>query len=313
MNLSNLPYQAAIPVFKDDGERWTVGWNVFKDGIKVYYQSFFKLGGAPSKGRLASSGDYFGASSAVELTATGTTAVTAKVPAYPWLTCSAIPILTKFDLAITRGEITSNPASLSPQIAKTTTFINESPESVPYNPAVTYTYKESQKTTITDAHTYEAGIALEWKGEVNWFVAKSSLTVKLNFKYGYEHSTTTEDSTEKSFELTENVSVIVPPGETRYVSLILYGDVGATASVAIDYRLSGAINGERCTGAYLSQLVSARPGGTVLEKGDYYVLYRETGSIHASVVAETKIVVTAGLNGSDVEAILAEANKKPKD
>ena len=53
---------------------------------------------------------------------------------------------------------------------------------------------------------------------------------------------------------------------SKYVSIILNGDANASATVRLDYRLSGMINGKRCTGAYLSQLVASRPGGTAFHR-----------------------------------------------
>ncbi len=97
--VSSLPYQFTRSVYKKNNEEWTVGFNLYQNGDKLEYQSFFYLGNPPSKEYITNKGDFDGAGPVGRLNEGNANSV-ARVPKYNWLTCSIKPMDIDFSLEV---------------------------------------------------------------------------------------------------------------------------------------------------------------------------------------------------------------------
>jgi hypothetical protein len=293
ITLTQLPVQAYKAVYKTSGEKWSVGFNVFTEGVDTLYQAFFWLGDPPGQGRLQSKGKFQCAGAAVTLDMQNLQPATSAVPEYPWLNVTVSPTDYHFALTVVDGQVTPNPTVTAPQIAKSTTYTNTDPVTVTYTPVVTYEYDQVAQTSVTDTNAFEAGIKVTWGGEVGWFVDKATFQVAINFKYDYTHSTTSTSADTEKYIFSEQLSIPVEPNQSVTVSLILYTDLNATANVNLDMMLTGTANGQPLPGDYLSQVVQAQ-GGTVLNTGASSCTYQIQGTVQANVVSDSIIQTSPG-------------------
>ncbi len=293
ITLSQLPVQAYKAVYKTSGEKWSVGFNVFTEGVDTLYQAFFWLGDPPGQGRLQSKGKFQCAGDAITLDMQNLQPATADVPKYPWLNVTVSPTAYHFALTVVSGQVTPNPTVTTPQIAKTTTYTNTEPVTVKYTPDVTYEYDQIAQTSVTDTNAFEAGIAVTWGGQVGWFADKATFQVAINFKYDSTHSTTSTSSDTQKYMFSDKLDIPVEPDQSVTVSLILYTDLNATANINLDMMLTGTANGQSLPGDYLSKVVQAQ-GGTVLNTDAASCTYQIQGTVQANVVADSIIQTSPG-------------------
>jgi hypothetical protein len=166
-------------------------------------------------------------------------------------------------------------------------------EPISYSPKVTYSCEQKAETTVTDTHTFQAGLDIEWEGEVGMFVASSKLTIGVSLDYETSHETTSMKSTTTTFTIEEPVSLTVNPGATKYISVVLLAADNAKAEVTLDLGLRGTMYNEALSGDFLEELVLARDAKSeILSKGASEVTYRITGTVRANAVSSGEVIVS---------------------
>ncbi len=303
---AKCPGQFSQKLIHNTTEQWYVGVNVFAEKGQVYYQSFFWKGAAdpntagstvpPATQRLATNeGQWQFAGNVVPLDVSGqgTAVSTVSLPKYPWLTCTAAPAFASFTHVISDGQITPNMANPQPQIASSSKYNNDTKDEVTYTPNVTYSFAQEISHSVTDTHGTEYGVEAGWQGEVGWFVAKSKFSLKVSFKYSSSQSTTDSTTQTSSYDVSESATVVVAPGKSKYVSIVIWADQNATADMRLDMTFSGKINGTPLSGAYLKSLAQAMDPASVFGTvGDTSVVYVLVGQVKAAVASQSEVTVT---------------------
>lgn len=290
IDINNVPFQFSVPTYKNNKEKWSIGFNVFKEGDVTKYQPFFWLGDPPNSGRITNVKKFQRYGDVKDVNSSDETSV--NIPVYPWLNCTVKTLKTNFSLEIIKGDIKAKDATETPQIAKKTEFHNDQDKEIVYTPTVEYTYEQTAETSITDTHSFSAGLSLNWEGEVGWFVTGSKFSVGLNLEYTYSHTTTATSTATEDYKIEETLNITVNPKETVYLNLILYSCENAKADVSLDFKLSGSINGKALKGDYLKALVNEMSATDIKEINDQDIVYTVKGETTAAVVSKSEIKVS---------------------
>ncbi|HEY0735742.1 MAG TPA: ETX/MTX2 family pore-forming toxin [Herpetosiphonaceae bacterium] len=294
LNTQELPAQFSKTIYKtNSNESWSIGFNLFQDGTDVWYQPFFWLESTPQAGRLTSSGKFQQAGTPCPLERDHPQLASVDIPTYSWLQCQVQPLFYTFALSIASGSVIPNTAMPTPQIAKTSTIQNTGSEPVTYTPEITYEYQEQAEASVTDTHSFQVGTKISYSSKVNWFGSGGEFKLELSFQYGYTYSTAATSTKSHHYTVSEKLVVTLQPGETKYISVIIDADEHATANVALDFQLSGTMNGEALPATFLQQVAEAVSNGTqVTVLSSTTVGYTITGTVQANVAAGSNIVVT---------------------
>jgi hypothetical protein len=315
--LDKLPFLFVETAHKNNGEKWSVGFNLYEEGGKYFYQSFFFKDNPPAAttGPIENGNDWHKVGG---LCTVGTDEESqAKIPRYSWLTCTTQPVDCSFDLVLGEGQVQIDPANPVIRIAKETKFQNDSADPVTYTPTVTYDYMEKLVTSVTDSHSFAVGGKIKWGTSIGWFGTGTKLEVEVSLEYGMTHETTSTTETSSNYGIEEQLTLEIKPYSTKYVSVLLSTDDDATAQVLLDVVLSGTMNGERLSGDYLERVVLAMDDKSqILAVGADQVSYRIIGAVEANVVASSDILTSdtpLGIVGqvlppAEAEVLLAAAS-----
>ncbi len=302
VDMDKLPFQFPIVNFTTHSppRRHVYGFNVFKEGVNVRYQAFMWKGedGLPPAERLTEDSGKCDVGSVPNLDPDAPTESAVDSAAWPSLYSHVQPIFSSFPLELFSSSLDTNPLLLTPEMAKTTQFTNsESSRVVSYQPSVTYTYSNTASTSVTDEHTFEIG--REVAGHWSWVTGISEfqnvtfgVDIALNYTNSTTHSATSTWEETFEYSIAENLQFDLDPGTNAYVSLLLSADRNAMATLTLNLRIEGSVNGTPLTGEYLKALAEAQGPTVEYSIGDDFFVYQLSSEVQANLVSNTLINVS---------------------
>ena len=247
--------------------RWYVGGNVFLVGDDIQYQSFIWYDGGgsgtpPPMGKLTTNTNQFASTPQTldRIKRSGEQAMlTQTMFDSPW-SCNVFPVPISFEFEITSATITSQPVTLSPQVAAQGTFSNVGLNvPVTYSPTVNYTY--TQTATATSSWTFtgevDANASFTSTAKLGAGIAgdETSWTVGITIKFTASHTGTTAEATADAYSFSNGLQFTLQPNQQLGYSLTLQVDENATVSYTLGMQVMGKVWGIPLAGAYLAQVV----------------------------------------------------------
>ncbi len=304
-DIAELPAQFILTIRKkpkhpqdptDQGEEWTAGVNILKEGDGIVYQSFLVLGGAPDVARLGSH-KYDGAGQVFSLDTKNVASATvsdAQVPHYTWLHCAVKPVQVDMQLNITNGSIVPmaiSPKDITPAMQASKHFTNNTPTPVTYTPGLICEYAESMESSVTDSHSFSTGVTLNWTNSVDWGIGESEFSVELSFNYEESQSTTASCSKSKVFTVSDEAEITVEPGEEITYTATVFATNNAKANISLDFSLSGKLDGTPLSGDYLAAVANAMSATDITQTGPNSITYTVKSTLNANVATRSDIQV----------------------
>jgi Clostridium epsilon toxin ETX/Bacillus mosquitocidal toxin MTX2 len=281
---------------RDQGEEWTAGVNILKEGKGIVYQSFLVLGGEPRKERLGSH-KYEGVGQVFSLdtiSVANAPVSEAVVPAATWLQCAVKPVQVDMQLKIVNGSIAPhaiNPKDMKPVVYALKHFKNRTQHPVQYSPGIICEYAESMESSVTDSHSFSTGVTLSWTNSVDFGLAESEFSVELSFNYEESRSTTASESKSKTFTVSDIVDITVQPGEEITYATSIFAAENAKADISLDFSLHGNLDGTSLSGDYLATVANAMSATDITAVGPDSITYTVKGTLNAKVATSSDIEV----------------------
>lgn len=304
-NINELPAQRSRTLRKkpkhpedprDQGEEWTAGVNILKEGQGIVYQSFLVLGGAPDKARLGSHkfegvGQVFNLDTRSVASAPYSEAV---IPGHGWLQCTVKPVQVHMDLKPTGGSITPlaiDPRDITPVVHAVKHFKNNTQNTVFYKPGIICEYGESIEYSVTDSHSFSIGTKFTWTNSANFGLGESDFSVELSFDYEESRSTTASNSSTKVFTVKDETEIPVNAGEEIVYSASIFGTKDAKADISIDFSLRGNLDNAPLPGDYLAAVANAMSATEITRTGPDSITYTVKGTVSANVATSSETEV----------------------
>lgn len=303
--IGELPAQFILTIRKkpkhpqdptDQGEEWTAGVNILKEGDGIVYQSFLLLGGAPDVARLDSH-KYTGVGQVFSLDTKNVASATisdAQVPHYNWLHCAVKPVQVDMQLTITNGSIVPvaiAPKDITPAMQASKNFKNNTQSPVTYTPGLICEYAESMESSVTDSHSFSTGVTLNWTNSVDWGLGESEFSVEFSFNYEESQSTTASCSKSKVFTVSDEAEITVEPGEEITYTATVFATNNAKANISLDFSLSGQLDGAVLSGDYLAAVANAMSATDITQTGPNSITYTVKSTLNANVATRSDIQV----------------------
>lgn len=325
VNLAQLPQQVyKVCTQVEGGQRYYCGVNVFKDGVDIKYQPFYWLGGTgstaspPPNGLLNSVDGYRQAGPTYILAASNPQEADVNLASAgcEWLQTAVQPLFCTFSTTIISGYGTAKPASPQPKLVSTGVVSNPAKSDQEVDREVSYSEDQSVEFNFTATQAIDIGLKASLECGVSWFgLASGKFTMSTSLNLAFTFSEGTTNATTEAYVIAETVLVKLAPKQTKYVSVIIYADNNATATISFQKQVQGAINGQAMSGVLLQQIVEALGATanppvttTINSVAGTSVTYTISGQVTANVVF-TDFVATFDHMPSQEEAAAYAAKK----